>query len=239
MTGVDSGIAERDVENAKGALFGYLELSRALQRLVVLAPLDFGAIVPLHRTLDLHLGAEEHHSGTAHLECDLGLLGIVLDVCRVIDLDDGLGILRRTGLHIARLLVRRLRARTHRLWPLDLVLLRHDLLALHLAILEPVPAGVGALGPLAHLPANWTVKHVAVLPVCRRWLGAHAVRHHHGVLAPAGDLVDALHLASLDANAAAFGAGRVVRVVPPGRAGTVVAGANPRFGLGFRRAEEG
>jgi len=133
VAGVDPGIAERDIEYTQGALLGHLELPRTLQRLVVLAPLYLGAIVPLHGALNLHLGAEEDHPRSAHLQSDLGLLGIVLDVCGVADLDDRLGILRRTGLHVAGLLVRRLGTRTHRFGSLDLMLLGHDLFALHLA----------------------------------------------------------------------------------------------------------
>jgi len=119
------------------------------------------------------------------------------------------------------------------------VLLGHDLFALHLAILEPIAAGVGAFGPLAHLPADGAIEDIAVLAIRRRGLGTHAIRDHHGVVAATGHLMNALHLAGLDSNAAALGAGRVVRVVPSGRAGTVVAGANPCLGFGFGCAEKG
>lgn len=113
MTGVDSGVAEHDVEDAQGTLLGHLELAGTLQGLVVLAPLDFGAIISLHRTLDLHLGAEEHDTGSSNFKRNLSLLGIVLNVRGVVDLDDWLGILGWTGFHVARLFVRWLGAGTH------------------------------------------------------------------------------------------------------------------------------
>lgn len=118
------------------------------------------------------------------------------------------------------------------------MLLGHDLFALDLAVLEAIAAGVRALGPLAHLPTHRTVQDIAVLPVGGWRLGAHAVGHHHCVLPTASNLMDALDLSGLDADAAALGAGRVVGIVPPWRTGTIVAGANPSLWLGFRGTEE-
>lgn len=119
------------------------------------------------------------------------------------------------------------------------MLLGHDLFALDLAILEAIAAGVRTLGPLAHLPTHRTVQDIAVLPVGGRRLGAHAIGHHHGVLPTASNLMDALHLSGLDADAAALGTGRVIGVVPPRGAGSVVASAHPGLRLGFGGTEEG
>lgn len=113
MTGVDSGVAERDVKDAQGTLLGHLELTGTLQGLVVLAPLDFGAIVSLYRTLNLHLSAEEDDTSSSNFKGNLSLLGIVLNVRGVVNLDDWLGILWRTGLYVARLFVRWLGTGTH------------------------------------------------------------------------------------------------------------------------------
>lgn len=205
---------------------------------MILAPLDLGAIVTFHRTLDFHLSAKEDHTSTAHLQCDLCLLRIVLNVCRIADLYDGFGIFGRTRLDIAGLLVGRLDAGTHRFGSFDLMFLCHNLLALDLAILDAVAAGVRALRPFANFPSHRAVQDIAILSICWRWLWAHAVRNHHSVLATACHLVYALHLTRLDTNAAALRARRVVRVVPAWWTRTIVAGAYTCLRLGLGRAEE-
>lgn len=238
MAGIDARIAERYIQNAQGALLGDLEFARTCQWLVILAPLDLGAIVPLHRTLDLHLGAKEDHTSTAHLQSDLGLLRIVLNVCRITDLYHRLGILRRARLDIAGLLVGWLDAGTHRFGSFDLMFLCHNLLALDLAIFDAIATGVRALGPFPHLPAHWAVQDIAILTISWRWLRAHAVGHHHGVLATTCHLVYALHLTRLYPYAATLRARRVVRVVPAWRTRTIVAGAYTCLWFRLRGAEE-
>lgn len=222
--------------------------------------MDLGAIeATFDGTFDLNLDSVEHFSGTAHLQCHLRFLLVVLDVRGVAARDRWPLILRRTRFIIARLPVGWFRTGTHRLGSFHFVLLRHDLLALDATLLvttAAVPGGeeklfnrqfkewtinhsLGTLSPLGHLPAHRTVQHVAVLPVTRNRLRTHAVRHDHGVLPSPGHFVDALHLARLYPNAAGLAARRKVRDIPSRGTLVVVAGSNPRLWFRLLGAQEG
>lgn len=58
----------------------------------------------------------------------------------------------------------------------------------YLPLLGATSARLVALGPLAGVPLDRTVEHVAVLPVRRGGLGTHTVGHDHGVATTSGHL---------------------------------------------------
>lgn len=84
--------------------------------------------------------AEKDSRRAADLERDFGLLRVVLDVRRVAGRDRRLLVVRGARLRVAGLRSDRLDARAQLVAALDLVFLRHDLLALDSALLHAAPA---------------------------------------------------------------------------------------------------
>lgn len=97
--------------------------------------------LPLDGTFDFNLCAEKDSRRAADLERDFGLLRVVLDVRGVAGRDRRLLVVRGARHRVAGLRADRLDVRAELVAALDLVLLRHDLLALDPALLHAAPAG--------------------------------------------------------------------------------------------------
>lgn len=201
MACVHATVFERHVEYPQCALFRHFILGLFGEIVVILCPLDLGAIVLLHRALDFHLRAIEDCRCAANFQTNRLLIGIVLNVARCCRRDMRSIIFRIACFRVARFRLHWLHARTHCIVSTNLVVLSHRLLAEHGSVLVAAAARFRTTWPFANcvlnlrlilefniiehfmkkvlkslpqkltFPSCWTVENIAILPVAWRRLG--------------------------------------------------------------------